>query len=106
MTSVSRQQRIAKRIVSGNKDVRVNALVNEASKVRSHLMALIKDLRRVGAKVKYLDDVGKSVGEALNDLEEADLSLKRVVDTGNIWMQGRMASLLEEVVQRNMEEMR
>jgi hypothetical protein len=50
---------------------------------------LYKELIRLGAKVKYLEPVGPMVADAINEMIEAELALKRVVDTGNDWTRNR-----------------
>jgi hypothetical protein len=75
--------------MSSNKDRNVTDLVSGTLRIRRSLDGLYKELIRLGAKVKYLEPVGPMVADAINEMIEAELALKRVVDTGNDWTRNR-----------------
>jgi len=77
---------------AGNKDKYMADLVSGTRKIRETLNGLYKEFLRLGRKVKHLEPVGPMVAEAVNEMIEAEMALKRVVDSGNEWSRQRGAS--------------
>ena len=74
---------------AGNKDRVVADLIDGAKRLRQDLDRVYKELLSLGRKAKYLEPVGPAVAEAINEIQEAEMAVKRVVDAGNVWATGR-----------------
>ena len=85
--------------VSSNKDKGMVELVDGTRKIRNSLQSIYKEFLKLGRKVKYIEPVGPLVAEALNELIDAEMALKAVVDAGNEWNDAR-----ERVIESSMRD--
>ena len=80
------------RNAAGNKDKHIADLIDGARKIRTSIQQFYKDFLRMGKKVKHLEPVGSLVAEAINEMIEAEMALKAVVDAGTDWASARVGS--------------
>jgi hypothetical protein len=72
-------------IAAGNKDKSMSEMIDGARDIRTSMNKLYKDFLKLGRKVKYIEPVGSLVAEAINEIIEAEMAIKAVVDAGNQW---------------------
>lgn len=82
---MTKSEKIIAENVTAGKDRDVGELVSGAGRIREALRELYRELLILGRRMKHFDVLGPAVADALNELIEADLALKRVVDSGNEW---------------------
>ena len=81
---MNRHEKIAVRVAS-NKDKSMIDLIEGARKIRAEINNLYKDFLKLGRKVKYIEPVGPLVAEAINEIIEAEMAIKAVIDAGTAW---------------------
>ena len=90
---ISEPRRIRQAV--SNKDRYMSDLIIGAREIREDIKKLYKDFLKVGKKVKYIEPVGSLVSDAVNELLEAEMAIKAVVDAGNEWISYRTESMEE-----------